>query len=380
MQNTKPTICWIDEGFELPGGLDFLSDSYRIASIPVGQIAKQLPADAILLIADSRSENIVEYERISHQSGIMLAVIASTGDLHVSEVFETIYVLPADFSSIELAAMVKAADITSKKLAIMREKFNSQPVANSDIATTNSFGDELQMAARLQRDFLPHKLPRFSNAKFSAIYQPVSFVSGDIYDVMRLDETHVGFYVADAVGHGLPAALLTMFIKKALQTKKITGNTYEIISPEIALGQLNSDLASQKLSMCEFCTAAYCVLNTKTLELFVARAGHPEPIIVHSDKSVDLLKPEGPLLGIIENAEFELQKIQLKPGDRFMLYSDGLEDSIAGRVEPTGLSVAKLAADGIDKPREEFLTSMMKTAESLGPVQDDMTVIALDIS
>ena len=363
----------------MPAEFDFLADSYNLISVDSQDLENCIPSNTILLIADARSENIVEYEGLTQQFGVMLAVVATAGELHIDEVFETIYILPAEFSDIELAAMVKAADITSKKLAAMQQRFKSKVAGRSVINTSDSLCDELQMASRLQRDFLPHKLPRLANARFSAIYQPVSFVSGDIYDVMRLDETHVGFYVADAVGHGLPAALLTMFIKKALQTKKITGNNYEIISPEVVLAQLNSDLAQQKLSMCEFCTAAYCVLNTQTLELQIARAGHPEPVLVHKDSSVELIKPQGPLLGIIENAEFELQTIQLSPGDRFMLYSDGLEDSIAGRAKPTGYSIAKIVAKGAQKPRDQFITDMFSFVEQLGPSEDDMTAIVLDI-
>ena len=89
--------------------------------------------------------------------------------------------------------------------------------------------EEMRLAARLQQDFLPRSLPEVGAVRFGVLFRPVSWLSGDIYDIARLDETHVGFYVVDAMGHGMPAALLTMFVKKALQTKRIIGNTYQII-------------------------------------------------------------------------------------------------------------------------------------------------------
>src|SRR5580698_3113148 len=66
--------------------------------------------------------------------------------------------------------------------------------------------EELRLAARLQQDFLPKTLPRLGPVRFQTLYRPAGYVSGDLYDVFRLDEKHVGFYVADAVGHGVPAA------------------------------------------------------------------------------------------------------------------------------------------------------------------------------
>ena len=71
---------------------------------------------------------------------------------------------------------------------------------------------------------------RNSGVRFHTLFRPAGYVSGDLYDIMRLDETHVGFYMADAVGHGMPAALLTMFIKNALVTKQIGPEGYRLLA------------------------------------------------------------------------------------------------------------------------------------------------------
>ena len=91
--------------------------------------------------------------------------------------------------------------------------------------------EEMRLAARLQQDFLPKTLPQVGPVRFHTLFRPAGYVSGDLYDVMRLDETHVAFYMADAVGHGMPAALLTMFIKNALVTKEINPNGYRLLPP-----------------------------------------------------------------------------------------------------------------------------------------------------
>src|SRR4051795_9757204 len=104
--------------------------------------------------------------------------------------------------------------------------------------------EELRLAARLQQDFLPKSLPQLGRVRFHTLFRPAGYVSGDLYDVMRLDERWVGFYMADAVGHGMPAALLTMFIKNALVTKEITQGSYRLLDPSQTIAKLNDTIIS----------------------------------------------------------------------------------------------------------------------------------------
>src|SRR5882757_3929622 len=107
------------------------------------------------------------------------------------------------------------------------------------------FDEELRLAARLQQDFLPKSLPQVGQVHFHTLFRPAGYVSGDLYDVMRLDEKNVGFYMADAVGHGMPAALLTMFIKNALVTKQITPDGYRLLPPSQTMARLNDSMIEQ---------------------------------------------------------------------------------------------------------------------------------------
>src|SRR4051812_49004887 len=140
--------------------------------------------------------------------------------------------------------------------------------------------EELRLAARVQQDFLPKSLPRVGDVRFQVLFRPAGHVSGDLYDCMRLDESHVGFYMADAVGHGMPAALLTMFLKQALTTKEIFPGGYRLLTPNQTMQKLNDSLVGQNLSQATFATALYGHINTKTLELTFARGGHPNPLVI----------------------------------------------------------------------------------------------------
>ncbi len=189
----------------------------------------------------------------------------------------------------------------------------------------NRLDEELRLAARLQQDFLPKHLPQVGNVHFHTLFRPAGYVSGDLYDVMRLDERNVGFYMADAVGHGMPAALLTMFLKHALVTKEISPAGYRLLAPAQTMKRLNDTLVEQNLSQATFATAVYGLINTTTLRLTFARGGHPSPILLGADGKVQSLEADGSLLGIFPNEIFGEITVQLQPGDRVFIFTDGIE-------------------------------------------------------
>ena len=239
---------------------------------------------------------------------------------------------------------------------------------------------EMHLAARLQRDFLPRRLPEVGPVRFAVIYRPLGWVSGDIYDVTRLDETHLGFYVADAVGHGLPAALLTMFIKKALQTKRILGSAYEIVSPEVSLSELNKDICAQAIASCPFCTAVYCVLDTQDLGLTYSRAGHPEPILIRAGGRIERLSSPGTLLGIFPDEVFESRQVRLARGDRLILYTDGVEAALCGHGPAAG-GMEKALEKWRGLERDDFILRLSSLFERRADdrIQDDITVVVADV-
>ena len=167
-----------------------------------------------------------------------------------------------------------------------------------------SFDEELRLAARLQQDFLPKTMPKVGPVRFHTLFRPAGHVSGDFYDVVRLDETNVGFYIADAVGHGMPAALLTMFIKHALVTKQITADGYRLLTASETMTRLNRSLLDQGLSSATFATALYGTINTETRRLTFSRGGHPHPILLGADGQFEALETEGGLLGIFPDEPF----------------------------------------------------------------------------
>lgn len=248
----------------------------------------------------------------------------------------------------------------------------------------NEIDQEMRLAGRLQRDFLPRQLLNLPPYSFHAVYRPASWVSGDMYDVFRIDEHHVGMFVADAMGHGVAAGLLTMFLRQALVVKRVDGSAYSIISPSEALHNLNECLVRQKLPNCQFVTAAYAVLDTRCGELQLARAGHPYPLLIGPGGQVREVRTDGSLLGLADlPADFEQTRLQLAPGHKLVFYTDGIEDVVLmPRREANETTVftpqlhdwARLPSADMVRSVEEFLDCR---EGSLHPA-DDVTLLTLE--
>jgi serine phosphatase RsbU (regulator of sigma subunit) len=245
--------------------------------------------------------------------------------------------------------------------------------------------EEQRLAARLQQDFLPKKLPRVGAIHFHTLFRPAGYVSGDLYDVMRLDESNVGFYVADAVGHGMPAALLTMFMKNALVTKDIkTGDikagTYELLEPSQTISRLNNSLCQQDLSHATFATAIYGRIDTNALRMRFSTGGHPNPVMLR-DGLLCELPNSGALLGIFPDEPFANAEVQLQTGDRVFIYTDGIEVAFA----ESGVDSERWKTELLNRadwPTDRILSDISaRLDESNGSIlpKDDLTIVAIEV-
>jgi len=249
-------------------------------------------------------------------------------------------------------------------------------------ALVDNLAEQLRLAGLVQQDFLPTQLPNSDEVRWATAFLPAEWVSGDIYDVVRIDEQHIGFYVADVVGHGMPAALLTIFLKQALVMRETIESNYHIFSPAEVMKNLNVRMASQKLSGYQFATCCYCLLNIKTLQLTYARAGHPYPILIRPKEQPQQLEIRGSLLGIFGQAEYTQETIQLQPGDKFLLYSDGAEPFIGDFDDQSGFGFSEKFYEIKDLP----IIGMMDKFNTLAQNQeidpsdvDDVTAVAFEV-
>jgi sigma-B regulation protein RsbU (phosphoserine phosphatase) len=253
---------------------------------------------------------------------------------------------------------------------------------NMTKALADNLTEQLRLAGLVQQDFLPMRLPSSDQVQWATVFLPAEWVSGDIYDIARIDEQHIGFYVADVVGHGMPAALLTIFLKQALVMRETVGSSYRIFSPAEVVKNLNVRMAAQKLSGYQFATCCYGLLNTKTLQLTYARAGHPYPVLLRHGKPPSQLEVRGSLLGIFEQAEYIQQTVQLEPGDKILLYSDGAEPFIGKFDDRGGFNFSQEFCQIKDLPIVEMvdvLNARIQNQQFIPAEVDDITIVGLDI-
>ncbi len=187
--------------------------------------------------------------------------------------------------------------------------------------------NDLQLAAQAQRGFLPGDVPSLHGITVASMWRPARYVSGDIYDVVQLDDDRLGLFLADAVGHGMAAALMTMVICQSLVTKVRQGSSWRVLRPADVLSRLNARMMRRTTEPMRFATAVYAVLDCRSRRLTLAGAGHPPPIVVRAGGGTESLSTSGGLLGVFKDEKYDEVEVELRSGDRLLIYTDGFEQA-----------------------------------------------------
>lgn len=295
--------------------------------------------------------------------------------------------LPSDVSLDEVVGRLKMARRYAPILKRFdRELHHLQRLGQQLNRYFSEIDQEMRLAGRLQRDFLPRCLPHVPPVSFATLFRPASWVSGDMFDVFRIDERHIGVFLADAMGHGIAAGLLTMFLRQALVTKRIDSDLYDIINPAEAMAGLHECLLRQQLPNCQFVTAVYGIIDTTRLQFRIARGGHPYPLHISKSGEIRELESEGPLLGLPDMApEFTPLTEHLNPGDKVILFSDGLEKAFFESTSEgeRGLTFSTELRAWAALHADEFVAAVGEFQDraegSLHPA-DDVTLVVLEVA
>jgi len=283
------------------------------------------------------------------------------------------------FDPAELLAQVRALLRNKHRHDRLTEKTTEFHRINKRLQQAyQQIDEELELARRIQQSFLPQSLPEVPQARFAVHYQPCGRVGGDFYDIFRLDEKHLGFYVADAMGHGVPASLLTVFVKTGVRAKEIIGKQYRLVPPDEVLGRLNRDLIQQQLSGAPFITMVYALFNFRERTLRFSRSGHPHPLYVPRDGEPQLWPAEGSLLGVFDT-RYAVRTQQLGPGDKVLLYTDGI-DAAGYDGSPSGVqSLLAYAGKCREAPIDELVRLLPQELFKSTRQTDDLTVLGLEV-
>jgi len=238
---------------------------------------------------------------------------------------------------------------------------------------------ELEIARRIQSSILPQNVPALRGLEIAVHYVPMSAVAGDFYDFLSVDERRVGILVADVTGHGVPAALIASMLKVAF-----AGQAAHAHDPARVLSGLNRALCGKFEE--HFVTAAYLFVDLKKSLLHYSAAGHP-PLMLASGAggNVREIEENGLMLGMFPEAVYSSVEIRVCPGDRCLLYTDGILEAKNAAQEEFGKSRCKQFLETHrDIPAARFANTLLDSVavfsgyNSARAQEDDITLIVLD--
>jgi len=233
---------------------------------------------------------------------------------------------------------------------------------------------ELSEALRIQQRLLPQQVPQIDGWELAVSWQPASGVGGDCFDAIRFSDTRLALSIADVVGKGIPAALLMSNLQAAVRAF-----ASEAADPSALCQQVNRILCGN-IAEGRFISFFYCVLDAAASVLSYTNAGHYLPMLVRADGQVDRLGAGGPVLGVIPAADYEQAHVGLGPGDRLVLFTDGLTEARDGddcEFGETRLLEAAICHRACSAPALQARLAAAVTTFTGGRMQDDATLMVL---
>jgi serine phosphatase RsbU (regulator of sigma subunit) len=236
---------------------------------------------------------------------------------------------------------------------------------------------ELSLATRIQLSALPKEFPKKEKFHVYASMTPAKEVGGDFYDFFMMDEDHLGLVIADASGKGVPAALF-MMVSSALIRNAAVGE----YSPAKVLTTVNHQLCTRNPEEM-FVTVWMGVLEVSTGRLTAANAGHEYPILKRPGKSFELFKDHhGLVLGAMDGVRYREYEIQMEPGTKLFVYTDGLSEATNGSTVQFGTDRTIDALRGReDGSPEELVRAVLDAVETFvadAPQFDDLTMLCVE--
>ena len=186
---------------------------------------------------------------------------------------------------------------------------------------------DLEIARSLQNSMLIDALPKATNIEISTLYKPCDSVGGDFFDFFKLGDDKILFYMADVSGHGVSAAMLTVFFAQAVS--QIMYNRVKMIMPHEIVEQVWSRFVGLGLEEHLYITAWVGVLDGATGELVYCNAGHIASPVVATDEGYKRIEMPGfPICRWTEEPEFKSESMELKKSTKLLLFTDGLTDAL----------------------------------------------------
>ncbi|MHC4186090.1 MAG: PP2C family protein-serine/threonine phosphatase [Planctomycetota bacterium] len=272
-------------------------------------------------------------------------------------------------------------------VAITNARLYAEAIEGSRIA------EQMRLAGVIQRRMIPGKPPQVPGLDIAATYIPCFDVGGDFYDFFQIRKGRLGIVLGDVMGKGIPAALMMSCFKGAVSAfvdtlsslGSIVQDYVETRGREAAIRTFIHRLNRMACSECkgsEFITLFYAALDVKENTLTYCNCGH-EPAILIRDSEITCLEKGGLVLGIDPEAEHEIETIELKDGDAFLFYTDGLIDAVDFEGELWGREkLVQTAIKFVACPAEQMVRNILayrRRFVGLARQTDDTTIVMVKV-
>jgi serine phosphatase RsbU (regulator of sigma subunit)/ABC-type amino acid transport substrate-binding protein len=249
---------------------------------------------------------------------------------------------------------------------------------------------DLEAAARVQQSLLPQTVPDLSGVKVAWHYKPCDELAGDILNVFRLDKTHVGIYVADVSGHGVAASLLSVAISRALVPEPGMSSLLvqagedpsevKLVAPAVVAEELNKRFPMEETGQ-KYFTILYGIFNIETRVFRYVSAGHPPIVRWAPGQAPRALEVSDLPIGVHPEPEYEEHVEQLDPGERLLVYSDGVTEAMTGDFKQFGEARLMQTLEGSSgQPLEVGVARVLRDVEKwcdAGP-KDDVSMLGIE--
>jgi serine phosphatase RsbU (regulator of sigma subunit) len=237
---------------------------------------------------------------------------------------------------------------------------------------------ELELAAVLQKSLVPHRFPEDPSLRFAFHYEPMQFVGGDYYDVIDLGGGRRGLIIADVSGHGVSSAFIAAMLKISFLNY---APLYQ--SPAEVLHRLNEEYC-EVIQTGDFVTAFYGIIDPRNGRMSYCGAGHPRPLFLHrTDNTIEHLASEGFFIGMFDQAEYGDKSVEMRQGDRFMVFTDGIIEAFSDeRGEQFGEKrLLACFKDCCHDPLDHMIANVIKQVKDFmkkSIFYDDLAIVAVE--
>lgn len=273
----------------------------------------------------------------------------------------------------------------------LKEAFARIDRQNQDLSRANQrMKRDLDAAARVQRTLLPDNLPEVRGFGFAWAYRPCDELAGDALNIVRINDDLIALYLLDVSGHGVPAALLSVTATRGLHPRAGgaaslvagPGPNPQAVDPAQVASSLNA-LYPMESNGDHYFTMIYGLLDIHTRRLRFTVAGHPGPILAPAGGHPERLDIHGLPIGMVDEAEYEESAIELQPGDRLYLHSDGLTEEVNAEDEMFGDErLLSAIADGQSLSLNETVESLVRKViawRGEDHLKDDVSILAIAV-